>query len=190
MDSERFAKPTYPDFRPNLNQRVVEVAVNRIEAPLKSTEQVPDNRYPEYPSVMWDARMFTDYKPHCAANVAPPEYGNSIRSWLQHHTDAIIQVSRKRQAMKSGAQYAKARTVPMAKQIQKCDEYECNFFKNSQPNTIGLERSEPVPELFGTFSPGDQMIPPSGERLTKNYEGGRNTPRGRKFAPLGTGPVF
>ena len=190
MDSQRFQKPTYPDFRPNLNDRVTEVAVNRVDAPAKQTEQVPDNRYPKYASAMMDARVFTDYKPHCAVNVAPPKYGNSIRAWLQHNADGIVQVSRKRQAMRTGAHYAKAQTVPGAKQVQNCDAYECRFFTSKNANSIGLERVEPVPSLFGTFSAPSYAMPPSGELLTKNYEGGRNTPRGRNYSPLGLEKAF
>jgi len=190
MDSQRFFKPTYPDFRPNLNERVTEVAVNSIEASARGTEQVPDNRYPKYASVMMDARVFTDYKPHCAANVAPSKYGNTIRSWMQHNADGIVQVSRNRQALRTGAHYARARTMPIGKQVQVCDAYECNFFKHNDPMAIGLERAEPVPTLFGTFSAPSEMMPPSGEILTKDYEGGRNTPRGRKFQAMGLNKAF
>ena len=57
-------------------------------------------------------------------------------------------------------------------------------------NSIGLERVEGVPPLFGTFSEARYDMPESGAYLTTEYEGGRNTPRGQNFKPLGTSPVF
>jgi hypothetical protein len=190
MDSNQFRKQTKPNYGPKINHSVLETAVKRVEAPLKETESIADPRYPQYASKMSDGRLLTDYKPHCAANTAPSRYGNSMRAWFQHHADAIVQVSRQRQVERTGAQYMRAATVPDAKQIQKCDEYECKFLTSRKPHTIGLERKEGVPELFGTFGEPTRMTPQSGEALTTNFEGGRNTPRGRAFQAMGTGSAF
>jgi len=190
MDSKQFRKQTQPNYGPKINHTVLETAVKRIEAPLKETETVADPRYPQYASRMSDGRLVTDYKPHCAANTAPSRYGNSMRSWFQQHADAIVQVSRQRQVERTGASYMRAATVPEAKQVQQCDEYECMFTNNTKPHTIGLERKEGVPDLFGTFGEPTRMMPASGEILTTNFEGGRNTPRGRSFQSMGTGSAY
>ena len=191
MDSQNFRKQTSPNLIPSVSSSVTEKAVNEANVPeLKITAPIPDQRYPQYATVMHDGRLATDYRPRCALNTVAPKYGNSMRSWFQHNTDALIQVSRKRQADRVGAQYMKAATVPAARQLQQCDEYECKFLKNTQSGSIGLERVEGVPPLFGTFSDPRHPMPSSGSFLTTNYEGGRNTPRGQSFRQLGNLPVF
>jgi len=190
MDSRRFRKQTSPNYAPSVSNSVTERAVKRAEAEQKTTAPIEDPRYPHYAAKMEDGRLVTDYKPNCAANTAPSQYGNSMRAWFQHHADALVQVSRKRQADRAGAHYAKAPTVPPPRQLQQCSPYECAFLKNKEPNSIGLERVEGVPPLFGTFSEARYAMPESGAYLTSEYEGGRNTPRGQNFKPLGTTPVF
>jgi len=190
MDYRRFRTQTQPNYSPKTNSLVLAAAVNNIEMPMKETEPIPDPRYPQYASQMSDGRLITDYKSHCANNVAPSKYGNSLRQWFQQNADAIVQVSRKRQVERTGAQYMRAATVPGPRQIQQCDQYECNFMRNKNIETIGLERIEGVPSLFGTFGEPSRLTPPSGEILTKNFEGGRNTPRGRSFEPLGSKSAY
>ena len=190
MDSQRFRLQTTPNYTPSVSNSVTENAVRRAEAELKTTEPIADQRYPQYASRMDDGRLVTDYKPHCSANTAPSKYGNSMRAWFQHNADALVQVSRKRQADRAGAQYVMANTVPGPRQVQQCDQYECAFLKNQQSDSIGLERIEGVPHLFGTFSEARYPKPSSGSYLTTNYEGGRNTPRGQQFAALGSKPAF
>jgi hypothetical protein len=190
MDSQRFRTASLPTFKPVISKNVLEMSVKNVETPSKSTEAVHDPRYPNYASIMEDGRLVTDYKSHCAANTAPSEYGNSMRAWFQHNADAFIQVSRKRQADRAGAHFYKAATVPDPKQIQQCNEYECNFLKNKDLNSIGLERIEGVPSLFGTFSEPSRSAPSIPDLLTREFEGGRNTPRGRTFTPLGNKKAY
>jgi hypothetical protein len=149
------------------------------------TEPMEDVRYPGFVSRMEDGRLATDYKPHCANNVVSSEYGNSFRSWLQHHADGFIQVSRHRQAERTGAYYHRANTDIPSKQIQQCDEFDCTFTATGMKDSIGLERNEGVPELFGTFATPNADAPASRIFLTDKFEGGRNTSHGRKFMPLG-----
>lgn len=151
---------------------------------LNDTGPIENIRYPRYASIMEDGRLVTDYKSHCANNSGPSKLGNSIRGFLQHNADALIQVSRKRQADRVGAQYYMADTVIPPKLFQTCDEYDCEV-RNAQ-NGIGLARSEPVPALFGTFSEPTRHAPHSHTPLTVKFEGGRNTPHGREFMSLGT----
>lgn len=186
MDSQRFVKPTYPDFRQQADSSMLRNAEKRLDVPHKITESVEDNRYPGYASVMEDGRLITDYKSHCANNVVSSEYGNSFRSWLQHHADGFIQVSRHRQAERAGAYYHGANTVIPPKHIQQCDEFDCTFTATRVKDSVGLERNESVPKLFGTFATPNADAPASRIFLTDKFEGGRNTPHGRKFKPLGT----
>jgi len=190
MDAQQFQKRTMPSFRPVVNENVTQKAAMAAEVPAKGTEPIADQRYPQYAAVMNDGRLVTDYKSHCSINVVPSKYGNSLRAWYQHNADALVQVSRKRQADRAGAQYLMAATVPGPRQIQQCDPYDCSFMKSSNPETIGLERIEGVPSLFGTFSDTRYIKPASSSKLTSTYEGGRNTPRGRQFTPLGNNSVF
>ena len=187
MDSQNFRKPTSPNLFPGVNNpKVATKAMNRMEAPLKGTYPIDDPRYPGYASMMEDGRLVTDYKSHCASyGGVHPRYGNSVRGFLQHNADAIAQISRKRQADRVGAQFYMADTVLEPRMIQKCDEYECVISRNSDPDSVGLNRSEPVPELFGTFSSPKSSKQRSNIPLTTKYEGGRNTPHGREYVPLG-----
>ena len=185
MDSQQFRKATFPSFSPIINEETLATAAKRIEAPEKRTAPVDDMRYPGYAGNMSDARLVTDYKTHCANNVAPSKYGNSMRQWLQHNSIGFIEVSRKRQADQAGAQYYMADTVLGQKYFQKCNEYDCSFSASGVRSNIGLGRREVVPELFGTFSQGNQNSPTPRIAKTTVFEGGRNTPHGRMFKPIG-----
>jgi hypothetical protein len=185
MDAQQFVRPTNPSFMPIINEHALRMAAERIEAPEKKIVPLEDIRYPGYASPMSDGRLVTDYKSHCANNVAPPEYGNSIRSWLQHHADALIQTSRHRQAERAGAYFYGADTTVPPKQGQRCNEFECTFSVSGYKNGVGLMRDEQVPSLFGTFAKPNQNAPTKRVFLTDIYEGGRNSVRGRQFVPLG-----
>lgn len=185
MDSQQFVRPTRPSFMPIINEHALRMAGEKIEAPEKRIVPVEDVRYPGYASQMSDARIVTDYKSHCANNVAPSKYGNSIRSWSQHHADALIQTSRHRQADRAGAYFYNAETTLPPKQVQRCDAFECTFSVTGMKDGLGLMRDERVPSLFGTFAKPNEYPPTKRVFLTDVYEGGRNSPRGRKFTPLG-----
>lgn len=185
MDAQHFVRPTNPSFMPIINEHALKMAGERIEAPEKKIVPLEDIRYPGYASQMSDGRLVTDYKSHCANNVAPPEFGNSIRSWLQHHADALIQTSRHRQAERAGAYFYNADTTIPPKQGQRCNEFECTFSVSGYKNGVGLMRDEQVPSLFGTFARPNQNPPTKRVFLTDVYEGGRNSVRGRTFTPLG-----
>jgi len=197
MDSQRFVKPTHPDFRQpgqvnsglKTTWTILEEAEKRASLPDKRTAPVEDMRYPGYASIMSDARLVTDYKSQCEYNVIPSQYGNSFRSWLQHHADGFMQVSRHRQAQRAGSYYHNTVYPPPAKNLQHCDEFDCTFSETSLNNGIGLERNEEVPALFGTFAAQRNDAPMKRVFLTDKFEGGRNTPHGRKYNSMGTGPV-
>jgi len=185
MDSQRFVNPTYPDFRPMANEDMLKNAEKNVMIPDKRTAPVEDMRYPGYDSIMADARLVTDYKSKCEYNVVSSKHGNSFRSWLQHHADGFIQVSRHRQAQHSGAYYYDTILPLPPKQLQHCDEFDCTFSRTDLVNGIGLQRKENVPDLFGTFAEKNSQAPMKRIFLTDKFEGGRNTPRGRKYKELG-----
>ena len=190
MDSKQFRKPTLPRFGPVLNGNLMEMTVEKVDVPSKTTEPTADQRYPNYAAPMSDGRLITDYKSQCSANIVSSEYVNSMRSWFQNNADALIQVSRKRQADRAGANYKMAETVPPSREIQQCDIFDCKKATNAQKESIGLDRVERVPNLFGTFSDYGYNAPASLSLLTTKFEGGRNTPRGRSFTPLGLNSAF
>jgi len=170
---------------PNINSQFVEEVGYKIDPPLKQTFQVDDVRYPGYGAPMADARLITDYRMHCTTNIAPPKYGNSIRSWMQRNTEGIIQTTRHRQAERYGSYFYGA-VEPMPPSIvQKCDEYECNIYNTGNKYGLGIERDERVPSLFGTFAGQTRDSPAKKTPLTSVYEGGRNTRRGCEFRALG-----
>lgn len=185
MDSQHFAKPTSPSFTPFINERALSLMGKRVEVPDKRVVPSEDIRYPGYASVMSDGRLVTDYRSQCEYNVAPSKYGNSLRSWLQHNGEAMVQTSRHRQAEKAGAYYYGANTKIPPKQLQRCDAFECTFSRTEIPGSLGLERKESIPSLFGTFAKETRNAPEKRVFLTDIPEGGRNTPHGRQYTPLG-----
>jgi len=189
MDSQHFINPTYPDFRIESNPDMLQNSQKHVMIPDKRTIPVDDMRYPGYASIMHDARLITDYRSKCEYNVLPSKYGNSFRSWLQHNSTGDIQVSRDRQARQIGSYYYGA-TYPLPpKQIQRCDEFDCTFSVTGKADGIGLQRNEEPPALFGTFAAPREESPLKRVFLTDKFEGGRNTPRGRKYKSLGTDQV-
>jgi hypothetical protein len=185
MDARQFRTVTSPDLRPSVNSQKVENIGWKREAPQVVTAPIEDARFSGYAAPMSDGRLVTDYRTHCAYNFSPSKYGESVRLWLQHNADAVIQVTRQRQAERNGALYVKAKTVPPAQQTTSCNEFECQHSYNWDRNAIGLVRHEGVPDLFGTFADATKPMPyPTGASLTTTFEGGRNTPRGRQFTPL------
>jgi hypothetical protein len=186
MDSQRFVKPTYPNFSQKLDWDMLKQAEQRVVVPDKRTMPIEDVRYPGYASIMADARLVTDYRSQCEYNVVPSKYGNSFRSWLQHHADGFIQVSRHRQAERTGSYFYGATYPIPPKQLQRCDEFDCTFSRTDLKDGIGLQREEDVPSLFGTFAAPKESAPMKRVFLTDKFEGGRNTPHGRKFKALGT----
>jgi len=185
MDSQHFAKHTSPSLMPFINEHALSLMGRRVELPDKRIVPSEDVRYPGYASVMEDGRLVTDYRSQCEYNVAPSKYGNAMRSWLQHNGDAMIQTSRHRQAQRAGAYYYGANTKIPPKQLQRCDAFECTFSRTGIPGSLGLERDEPNPSLFGTFARENIEAPSKRVFLTDVPEGGRNTPHGRQFIPLG-----
>lgn len=150
--------------------------------PPKSTEPIPDSRYPAYAGMAEDARLITDYRPHCYQNT-PAGTQFSTKQWMIHHAGSLMDLSRQRQSEWTGASLPMANTVPPPAIIAHSTPFTNELQNSGAPFGIGTERSDAkAPALFGTF-----RIPPTRDELMNNkkrigltvkYEGGRNSLRG------------
>lgn len=178
MDINGFREPQSPWFFTQPSEYLVETHVKKNEAPIKNTQPTPDNRYPQIAAQMDDGRLVTDYRPNCSKNVAAGQQF-ATRKWMQKNGSELIHLSRKRQAEATGAGTvydSRIEAAPLAYVM--CDQSDCGLIAGT-PGGIGIERKDKAPKLFGTFAasvPGEVRDSPM---LTKVYEGGRNTVRGR-----------
>jgi hypothetical protein len=150
--------------------------------PVKDVYPARDNRYPAYAGPMADARLVTDYRPHCARNIRSDLQFNT-KLWMVHHTDDVINESRRRQVEWTGASLPMANTVPPPADIVHSTPFYSELNPTNLKYGIGVERADAsCPGLFGTFTYEPTMSEIRNNRkdigLTKYYEGGRNSPRG------------
>lgn len=191
MDSKLFVLPTEPNFYSTPGNTVARRATMASSFPEGQyyVGPAPDSRFPGWAAPMEDARLVTDYRPHCNRNI-PAGQQFATHQWMTRNADDIIHLSRQRQSEIAGANLGFDNTiVPPADKTVSCNEKECRFYVTRQPYGIGTERREPVPDLFGTFNTDvpqqTQALPP----ITRTFEGGRNSVRGRGYTDLGTRPV-
>ena len=175
MDSKLFRLPTSPNFiRQQQPVDVRTIAANQ-------SIPAPDSRFPGWPAPMADARLVTNYQPHCQSNIPAGRQYPTVR-WMQRNGEQIIDMNRRISAKRMGAMYPLDPTVvPPPTDVFSCSKSECARKSTGLPGGIGTERREPVPDLFGTYmiaysSPGDAVATKTW--LTHNYEGGRNSLRG------------
>lgn len=192
MDSRLFVLPTEPDYYSKTpGPRVAKSAAITGAFPEGQyyIGPAPDARFPGWAAPLEDGRLVTDYRPHCNRNI-PAGKQFATHQWIQRNADEIISLSRERQSEAAGANRGFDNTiVPPAENIVQCGVYECGYYQTSQKYGIGTERREPVPDLFGTFNTDVQQVTQRLPAITRDFEGGRNSLRGRGFSPLGTGPV-
>ncbi len=180
MDSKFFRLPTYPNFYTGVQSAPpVDVRTTGTNQELPA----PDSRFPGWGAPMSDARLVTDYQPHCARNI-PAGSQFATKGWMQRNATSIIDYSRKEYADRMGATLAYDDTVvPPPAMVVDCKPGGCSRVITEAPGGIGMERGgTPCPELFGTFS----YAPPGGPNtrgeprvgLTMKQEGGRNSIRG------------
>jgi hypothetical protein len=191
MDSRFFRKTTDPNFYENTpgNWSARGTAYKTVVSE-RNTLPSPDPRFPGYAAIMEDGRLITDYRPQCNKNV-PVGSQYATKEWMQKNTPSIIDVSRTRQGVLTGAMYGLDKTVvPPPVGVVRCTPTDCGY-EAASPYGIGIEREDKAPEIFGTFEFEGRSVPaPSRTQLTTNFEAGRNTPRGRDFQGLGNGPAF
>ena len=178
MDVDGFREPQSPWFFSQPPTYLVESGVNRVIAPRKDTPPTQDNRFPGYAAPMDDGRLVTDYRTHCAVNI-PTGQQFATRGFMQRNGDAIIMQSRRRYAERTGAgRPFDSRTDVPTQYTVKCDQQSCGYRPN-EPKGVGVERREPVPQLFGTFAISrPSWHTPAQPPLTQRQEGGRNSVRG------------
>ena len=150
--------------------------------PVKEASPARNARYPAYAATASDGRVVTDYRPQCSKNV---KAGNQFHTklWLIHHSEEIMDESRRRQVEWTGASLGMANTVPPPAAIV----HSTPFYSEANPTNlydgIGVERANAdAPELFGTFRYEATMAEIQNNRknigMTSFYEGGRNSRRG------------
>ena len=120
MDSKLFVLPTQPDYYTyRENPRVGRAAAYTGAFPEGQyyIGPAPDARFPGWAAPLEDARLVTDYRPHCNRNI-PAGKQFATHQWIQRNADEIIAVSRQRQSEMAGADRGFDNTVvPPAENI-------------------------------------------------------------------------
>ena len=176
----RITQPNYYENMPSYGREYRNVRKEYI--PPKSTGPIPDSRYPAFAGMAEDARLVTDYRPHCYQNT-PAGTQFSTKRWLINHAGEVMDLSRKRQSEWSGAALPMANTVPPPAMIVHSTPFDNELQASGAPFGIGVERADAkAPTLFGTFhiKPYREEIMNNKKMiaLTTKYEGGRNSLRG------------
>jgi hypothetical protein len=175
MDSKLFRLPTSPNLNAHV-QRAGAVDVRTIAR--DQTIPAPDSRFPGWPAPMEDARMVTNYQPHCESNIPAGRQYPTVR-WMQRNAESIIDANRTISAYNMGGQYKFDPTVvPPPTEVVSCTKSVCTRDLTGVSGGIGSERKEEVPELFGTYMLRQSLPPESATIKTMIYEGGRNSLRG------------
>ena len=175
MDSKLFRLPTSPNFygAPH-SSRPVDIRTTAVNQNIPA----PDSRFPGWPAPMADARLVTNYQPHCQSNIPAGRQYPSVR-WMQRNGDKIIETNRAVAGKQMGGIYGLDDTVvPPPSNIIKCSRSACSISNTEARGGIGLERRDIVPELVGTYELDKGPSPPSNTEITRKYEGGRNSLRG------------
>jgi hypothetical protein len=171
MDRNQFRKITNPN--PYENYKKVNVHAKQFSIP---NDSAPDNRYHDWAAQMSDGRLATDYENHCSKNI-PVGKQYPTKAWLQHNGEKIIEYSRKNQFPVTKT--LDAGIIPPPAQLLTTEKYESVLKPTNHPFGIGVERvNNTTPNLFGTFAHTTFEDKPQNSKVTKHFEGGRNTPRG------------
>lgn len=184
-DSKGFryqTSPNYNSYRPSHSEIIAQANRQRIGA-TKETEPARDSRYPAFAGPMEDARLVTDYRPKCSKNIrVGAQYDTKL--WMQHNATNIIETSRRRHVEWTGASIPQPDLAPPPANAVRADADTVDVIDTGIPGGLGIQRANDyAPELFGTFSymptAHEEMFNRKKIGITYNYEGGRNTPRGR-----------
>ena len=183
LNQSGFSRDTLPNLYHNLPFGTEYRGAQKAYVPsVKDVYPARDSRYPAFAAPQQDARLVTDYRPKCTKNIHPNAQYNT-KLWLIHHTDEIMDESRRRQVEWTGASLAMANTVPPPAGIVHSNPFYSEINPTGLQNGIGIERATgPAPSLFGTFTYEPTMDEIRNNRknikVTSYYEGGRNSPRG------------
>jgi hypothetical protein len=179
MDINGFRVPQSPWFFTQPPTTLVDI--RNSETTERQTKSLPtqDNRYPGWAAPMNDGRLVTDYRSRCEVKI-PAGSQFATRLFMQRNADSIMNQSRKRQVINTGAglSYDGTTEMPAAEYI-KCNTAECKIRSVASAQGVGTVRLEGVPPLFGTFSAkSPSILNPAKHTLTQFQEGGRNSVRG------------
>lgn len=183
LNQPGFSRDTSPNFyhNPPFGSEY-KAAQKAYIPPIKDVYPARDSRYSAYAGSMEDGRFVTDYRPQCSRNIRPDLQFNT-KLWMIHHTDDVINESRRRQIEWTGASLAMANTVPPPADVVHSTPFYSEVNPTHIKHGVGIERANtPAPALFGTFTHEPTMTEIRNNRksigLTTYYEGGRNSPRG------------
>ena len=191
MDARLFRVTTQPNYYPSVSNLSAKQQSMGHTFPKRDgyVGPAPDARCPGWAGPMQDGRLGTDYRTHCSKNI-PAGSQFASHQWIQHNTDSIIEITRNRLSRESGANSGFAcGVVPPPAQMVQCSTDECEFRETNAAYGIGMERKEPVPDLFGTFNTEISCVQQPTPAVTRLSEGGRNSLRGLYWQPLGNGFV-
>lgn len=184
-DSKGFriqSSPNYNSYKPSNAEIIAQTNRQRVGAS-KETEPARDNRYPAFAAPMEDARLVTDYRPKCRKNIrVGAQYDTKL--WMQHNATQIIDTARRRHVEWTGASIPQPDLAPPPANAVRADADTVDVIETGIPGGLGIQRANDyAPELFGTFTymptAHEEMFNRKKVALNYNYEGGRNTPRGR-----------
>jgi hypothetical protein len=160
----------------------------------KGTEPARDNRYPAFAGPMADGRLITDYRTHCYENIRVGDQF-ATKHWLQNNAEQFMDVSRRRQVEWSGGSLPALDLGPPPADLAVGNPDTLDIQQTNYLGGLGLERvGAPAPALFGSFyyrpQEAEVMNNVSLIRGTVNYEGGRNSPRGRMARIPTSAPIY
>ena len=176
VSTKDFRKVSQPNIYASYNKvKVNEKQYLNSQFP-HPVDLTPDNRYHNWPAIMSDGRLTTDYYDHCSKNIAAGKQFPT-KEWLQKNAIHLMEYTRTHSF--PNTRPLDKSVIPPPAQILKTTKYS-SFLQNTNATYgIGVERdNNATPELFGTYSPQPFEDKPQNDLLTQNFEGGRNTPRG------------
>lgn len=184
--------PNYYAYQPS----VMEIIKQANKEQIHSLEPARDNRYPAFAGPMADGRLVTDYRTHCYENI---EVGKQFatKHWMQANAEIIMDTSRRRQQEWSGGSLPILDLGPPPADIQRTNADTFEIAETNYAGGLGIERADQNTDQV--YFAGAFYYPPSLAeernniskiRGTVDYEGGRNSPRGRITRPPSNGPIF
>jgi hypothetical protein len=184
LSENTFNNDTSPNlFHSNPFGAAYKAGSTAVTPPAKDIFSARDSRYPAFNAALEDARLVTDYRPQCSKNVRPG-YQFDTKLWMIRNADRIMDETRRRQMEWSGASLPMANTVPPPAGIVRSSPFYSELELTYLKDGLGVERADSrAPDLFGTFYYAATMAEKQANRknisVTRMYEGGRNTPRGK-----------
>jgi len=170
MDRNQFRKITKPN--PYASYNNISVNAKQFSIP---NDSAPDNRYEGWVAQMSDGRLTTDYENHCSKNI-PVGQQFPTKAWLQNNGEKIIEFSRKNQFPITKA--LDSSVIPPPADILISKKHESFIKPTNNSFGMGIERlNNTTPNLFGTFAQTSFQDKAQNPKVTKHFEGGRNTPR-------------